>query len=33
MEEASYLPDGITEDTGVVEINKGIPEIERRLGI
>ena len=31
--EMSFLPEDIIEDTGVIEIKKGIPEIERRLGI
>jgi hypothetical protein len=29
----SYLPEDIIEDTGVIDIKEGIPEIERRLGI
>lgn len=33
QEDLTYLPEDVLEDTGVIEIKKGIPDIERRLGV
>ena len=33
QEELTYLPEDIIEDTGVIEIKTGIPEVEKKLGI
>ena len=33
QEELSYLPEDVIEDTGVIEIKTGIPEVEKKLGI
>lgn len=33
QEELTLLPEDIMEDTGVIEIKMGIPEVEKKLGI
>jgi hypothetical protein len=33
QEDLTMLPEDIMEDTGIIEIKQGIPDVEKRLGI